>query len=208
MVLPAARNLASVCGLVCVNGFYDALRVQRAVRSVEDWERFFAWLQEERREVTHSSEPRRTDPFWIYPLDSVSKGYVDSVLRAVPGYEGDTVHTAFADSLLDFSPERDLGHLSELAGADRPRRPECSPSNRGGTLPLRSLSGTQGALLDRGLRAHGVDERRRQPLQAARGQNRRLVGRAVSPDELLVGAWDVHVHAAPGNVPRPVDLLM
>ena len=114
MVLPAARNLAAVCGLVCVNGFYDALRVQRAVRSAEDWERFFAWLQEERREATHSSEPRRTDPFWVYPLDTVSKGYVDSVLRAVPGYEGDTVHTAFADSLLDFSPERDLGHLSEL----------------------------------------------------------------------------------------------
>ena len=114
MVLPAARNLASVCGLVCVNGFYDALRVQRAVRRAEDWERFSAWLQEERCEATHSSEPRRTDPFWIYPLDPVSKGYVDSVLRAVPGYEGDTVHTAFADSLLDFSPERDLGHLSEL----------------------------------------------------------------------------------------------
>jgi pimeloyl-ACP methyl ester carboxylesterase len=114
MVLPATRNLPSVCGLVCVNGFYDALRVQRAVRSAEDCESFFAWLQEERREATRSSERRRTDPFWIYPLDPVSKGYVDSVLRAVPGYEADTVHTAFADSLLDFSPERDLGHLSEL----------------------------------------------------------------------------------------------
>lgn len=84
------------------------------MRGAEDWERFFAWLQEERCEATHASKPRRTDPFWNYPLDPVSKDYVDSVLRAVPGYEGDTVNTVFADSLLDFSPERDLGHLSKL----------------------------------------------------------------------------------------------
>ncbi len=37
---------------------------------------------------------------------------MDSVLRKVPGYEGDKVQSLFADSLLDFAPERDLGHLS------------------------------------------------------------------------------------------------
>jgi hypothetical protein len=112
LILPAARHLRSVAGLVCVNGFYDAVRVQRALRTPEEWERFVRWLEEERAASTRATAPRTADPFWIYPLDPVSKEYVDGVLRKVPGYEGDDVQSSMADSLLDFAPERDLRHLT------------------------------------------------------------------------------------------------
>lgn len=112
LVLEAARGLGeSLRGVVCVNGFYDAVRVQRAVRGEADWQRFRAWLQEERRESVRSPEPRRADPFWIYPLDEVTRGYVDGVLRKVPGYEWESVELGMADSLLSFRPERNLDHL-------------------------------------------------------------------------------------------------
>jgi hypothetical protein len=114
MVLPAARNLPGVAGLIAANGFYDASRVQRALRGDDGWATFLAWLAEERAAATRSAEARTCDPFFVYPLDPVSKKYVDGVLRAVPGYEGDTVYTTFADSLLDFAPERDLDHLADV----------------------------------------------------------------------------------------------
>jgi len=114
MVLPAARHLEGLSGVACVNGFYDGPRVQRAVRGADEWNRFRTWLKEERKELARSAEPRWSDPFWIYPLDPVSREYVDTVLRAVDGYEGDQVQSVLADSLLDFAPERDLDHLSEV----------------------------------------------------------------------------------------------
>lgn len=113
MVLDAARGLADLCGIVCVNGFYDALRVQRAVRGDQQWSEFSAWLQRERRAATRSPEPRYADPFWIYPLDDASRVYVDSVLRRVEGYEWREVQTVMADSLLSFAP---LYHLDHLRG--------------------------------------------------------------------------------------------
>lgn len=114
LILPAARNLEGVAGLVCVNGFYDAVRVQRAVRGEAEWQRFVAWLQEERVALARAAEPRWADPFWIYPLDPVSRDYVDGVLRKVDGYEGDEVQSLMADSLLDFAPERDLAHVAGI----------------------------------------------------------------------------------------------
>lgn len=124
LVLEAARGLGQLLrGVVCVNGFYDAERVQRAVRGEAEWQRFFSWLEGERREAVRSPESRRADPFWIYPLDEVTRGYVDGVLRKVPGYEWESVDLALADSLLAFAPERRLDHLSEvpllLAHGDR-----------------------------------------------------------------------------------------
>ena len=113
MVLPAARGLSNLRGLVCVNGFYDAQRVQRALRGEDNWQRFCEWVEQDRLNRVLQPDPVEVDPFSIYPLDRVSRRYVDEVLRRVPDYEGDKVHSLFADSLLDFAPEQRLEHLSQ-----------------------------------------------------------------------------------------------
>jgi pimeloyl-ACP methyl ester carboxylesterase len=132
LVLQAARWLPRLRGLVCVNGFYNGARVQQTVRGEEDWERFQGWVLEERTRAVTSGEPRRVDPFEIYPLDPVTRGYVDGVLRKNPGFGGE-VDTVLADSLLDFAPEQ------RLEGLDR--------------VPLLVAHGDQNAL-------HPVDEAR------------------------------------------------
>lgn len=115
MILEAARGLGKTLrGVVCVNGFYDAIRVQRAVRGEADWQRFQDWLEQDRQRGVRSPAPRGVDPFWIYPLDEVTRGYVDGVLRKVPGYEWERIETNMADSLLAFAPERHLDHLHNV----------------------------------------------------------------------------------------------
>lgn len=113
LILLAATEVPRLAGLVCINGFYNGRRVQRAVRGEEDYQRFLGWVADERRAAVRSAELRSTDPFDMYPLDPVSREYVDRVLRAHPGYEGETYDTCLADSLLGFAPE---DHLAELAG--------------------------------------------------------------------------------------------
>jgi hypothetical protein len=112
LVLQAAYGVPRLAGLICLNGFYNGRRVQRAVRDSADWARFEQWLLEDRRARVSSSEPRLADPFDIYPLDAVSRKYVDEVLRKNSGFGGE-VHTVLADSLLSFAPER---HLDGLEG--------------------------------------------------------------------------------------------
>lgn len=113
LVLQAGRWLSRLRGLVCVNGFYDGARVQRTVRGQQGWEQFAAWAGEERRRAAATGEALFVDPFEIYPLDPVTRGYVDGVLRKNPGFGGE-VDTILADSLLGFAPERLLDELAEV----------------------------------------------------------------------------------------------
>jgi uncharacterized protein len=110
LILEAARRVGEVAGLVCLNGFYDAERVQRAVRGDEGWRAFLGWLEEKRLARARGAR-EAIDPFDIYPLDEVTRGYVDEVLRKNPRF-GVDVTLEFADSLLGFRPERDLAHLA------------------------------------------------------------------------------------------------
>ena len=116
MILEATRVTAKPKGLVMLNGFYNAQRVQKAVRGEEGWNEFWSWLQAERGKAAGSGEFPLVDPFRIYPLDPVSKTYVDSVLRATSGYNAgaDRVRLSFADSLLSFAPEHRLDHLADV----------------------------------------------------------------------------------------------
>lgn len=111
LILPAADLVGPLAGLVCLNGFYDAQRVQRAVRGEEGWRRFLAELGEMQRAAVEAPDRAWVDPFFVYPLDPVTQGYVDDVLRKDPAF-GPRVWLPFADSLLRFAPERRLDHLS------------------------------------------------------------------------------------------------
>lgn len=112
LILEAAGLLPRLAGLIAVNGFYNGRRVQKAVRGDDDYQRFLQWVDQERLARARSSEPRYTDPFDIYPLDPVTKEYVDSVLRKQEGFGGE-VDTGLADSLLSFAPETRLDRLGD-----------------------------------------------------------------------------------------------
>jgi len=113
LVLEATPIAPNVQGLVCVNGLYDAIRVQRAVRGEAGWRRFRAWFADRQAEACRSPDTVEVDPFDIYPLDPITKGYVDGTLTRSPGFGG-TVHLSFAESLLSFAPERKLQHLVDV----------------------------------------------------------------------------------------------
>lgn len=111
LVLQAAKEIDGLAGLVCLNGFYDAERVQRAVRGDDGWRTFLGWL-EDKRMARARGDASKVDPFDVYPLDEVTRGYVDGVLRKNPDF-GVDVTLDFAESLLRFRPERELGHLAK-----------------------------------------------------------------------------------------------
>ena len=113
LILEATPIAPNVQGLICVNGLYDAIRVQRAVRGEAGWRTFRAWLQEQQLKACRTDETTQVDPFLVYPLDPVTKEYVDGPLNASPGFGG-TVHLAFAESLLRFAPEHHLNHLADV----------------------------------------------------------------------------------------------
>lgn len=114
LVLEAATLVRDqLGGIIAANGFYDAQRVQRAVRGADGLTAFLRWSWERRIEAVRSSEEVFADPFYIYPLDTQSRTYVDSVLRKVPGY-GDPVNLSFGDSLLRFRPEAWVESLDAL----------------------------------------------------------------------------------------------
>lgn len=105
LVLDAYRLVEDlVDGLISMNGFFDAVRVQKALRGELGWKKFRQFLNQERLRLAQGGESRELDPFDIYPLDPISKGYVDEVLWKTPGY-GLTSDLAFADSLITFRPE-------------------------------------------------------------------------------------------------------
>lgn len=105
LVLDAYRQVEDlVDGLISMNGFFDAVRVQKALRGELGWKQFRQFLNQERLRLARGGEARKIDPFDIYPLDPISKGYVDEVLWKTPGY-GLTSDLDFADSLIAFRPE-------------------------------------------------------------------------------------------------------
>lgn len=108
-----AAKLVEVDALIAMNGFYNALRVQKALRGEQDYKEFRKWLGEERLRLAKGGAIEPIDPFKIYPLDRVSEGYVDGVLRRTQGY-GITSDITFADSLLLFRPEEDLDDFAHI----------------------------------------------------------------------------------------------
>lgn len=110
LVLDAYRQAEDLIdGLVSMNGFFDAVRVQKALRGSEGWKAFRDFMNTERLRLANGGEAKGIDPFDIYPLDEKSRGYVDSVLRKNPDY-GVTSDFDFADSLIAFNPE---AHIDE-----------------------------------------------------------------------------------------------
>ncbi|WP_409524300.1 alpha/beta hydrolase [Nitrincola sp. MINF-07-Sa-05] len=95
--------------LVSMNGFFDAVRVQKALRGEHGWKAFKQFMAKERLRLSKGGEPKGIDPFDIYPLDPVSREYVFTELVKAPGY-GVTSTFDFADSLISFCPEK---HLDE-----------------------------------------------------------------------------------------------
>ncbi|ARU86792.1 alpha/beta hydrolase [Pseudomonas sp. M30-35] len=94
-------------GLISMNGFFDAIRVQKALRGEHGWKAFKRFMAEERLRLASGGEPKGIDPFDIYPLDPVSREYVFTELVKAPGY-GVTSSFDFADSLISFKPEARL----------------------------------------------------------------------------------------------------
>lgn len=108
LVLDAYRLCQDqVHGLIAMNGFFDAVRVQKALRGEHGWKQFRAFMAEERARLTLGGEPKGIDPFEIYPLDPASREYVYTELVKAPGY-GVTSTFDFADSLISFCPESHL----------------------------------------------------------------------------------------------------
>jgi hypothetical protein len=113
MILEAAKLVPCVTGLVALNGFYDAERIQRQMRGAQNWTEFRAWLLRETTRASRTGEVTACDPFQIYPLDTVTQTYVDGVLRRNVDFGGAvTVTTAL--SLMLFAPEKRLSHLGEV----------------------------------------------------------------------------------------------
>jgi len=113
LVLDAAKLVDGIDGLITMNGFFDAIRVQKALRGDDGWEEFRNWMAEERTRLTTGGDRQGIDPFNIYPLDPVSREYVDNVLRKNPDY-GVESDFDFADSLLSFQPEKHLDGLNDI----------------------------------------------------------------------------------------------
>ena len=110
LVLDAYRQVEDMIdALISMNGFFDAIRVQKALRGEMGWKQFRQFMNQERRRLTQGGKTSKIDPFDIYPLDPLSRGYVDEVLRKTPGY-GLTSDFDFADSLTAFRPE---AHIDE-----------------------------------------------------------------------------------------------
>jgi pimeloyl-ACP methyl ester carboxylesterase len=110
LVLEAARVAVGIDALVVMNGLYDAIRVQRALRGEDGWREFRAWLDAERARLVAGGAPRKVDPFDIYPLDTETKRYCDDVLRKHDEF-GHGVWPSFADSLLQLRADTSLDHL-------------------------------------------------------------------------------------------------
>ncbi|MDI3326435.1 alpha/beta hydrolase [Pontibacterium granulatum] len=110
LILDAVRLCEGmVDGLVAMNGFFDAVRVQKALRGEHGWKEFKQFMADERLRLAKGGEKEGIDPFKIYPLDPVSREYVYTELVKAPGY-GVTSDFDFADSLISFKPE---AHLDE-----------------------------------------------------------------------------------------------
>ena len=134
MILESTKLVKELIdGLVCMNGFYNNVRVQKELRGEEEFSKYKEWLHEERTKNVNGKGEKDFDPFDIYPLDPVSREYVFSELVKTEGY-GIRADFDFADSLMLFNCENDLTHLSNIPvliahGADNKLHPITEPKS-------------------------------------------------------------------------------
>ncbi len=105
LIIDAARELETVCGLIAINGFYNGDRVQHAHRDANAYSAFRTRVEDERSKRSRTGGAEYVDPFDIYPLDEQSRTYVDEILRTTPGYQAETYSMELADSLLRWNVE-------------------------------------------------------------------------------------------------------
>ena len=113
LIIAAADETPRLGGLIAINGFYNGERVQQSVRGKKDWHNFLSWVYRKRTEEVRSGDVKKVYPFLLYPLDPVTKKYVDTVLRKNPEFGG-KVELHFEYSLLHFYPEEHLDHLKNI----------------------------------------------------------------------------------------------
>lgn len=113
LVLQAADEVPNLTGIVSINGFYNGHRFLRESRTQKEWQEFIKWLQKLRAEEVQTGEIKRVDPFRIYPLDKVTRKYVDDVLFKTDGFGGE-VELRFAYSLLHYNPEGQLDNVPDV----------------------------------------------------------------------------------------------
>ncbi len=114
MILEAMRLVDGISGLIPVNGFFNAMRVQKSVRGANEWKKFYRFFKNVRSDYTTTGDVENMDPFDIYPLDPKSRKYVDEVLNKNPDFGLQSVWHRFGDSLLLFEPEACLDHLKNI----------------------------------------------------------------------------------------------
>jgi len=112
LVMDASRWLPGIAGLIGANGFYDGARVQRHHRGEAGMREFLESTTSERAERARTGEAERVDPFDIYPLDPVSREYVDNTLRTFKDYDTERYSFELADSLLRWRPEAYAPHMT------------------------------------------------------------------------------------------------
>lgn len=109
LIFDAFKINPNIDGLVAMNGFYDAKRVQKALRGEKGWRAFVDFMAFERCRLTRGGEAHGINPFvsihWI--RSAVNTKYVNNVLRKNTDY-GVTSALTFADSLISFNPEANL----------------------------------------------------------------------------------------------------
>ncbi len=113
LTLEVAKHSPHVSKLICLNGFYNAHRMQVSIRKKKGYLKFLDWLNQLKSSEKESHKPIKVDPFDIYPLDPVTKQYVDQELRKLESF-GCKVDLEFANSLLSFKPESNLDSISNL----------------------------------------------------------------------------------------------
>jgi pimeloyl-ACP methyl ester carboxylesterase len=113
LVLQAADDTPNLAGLVSINGFYNGYRFLKERRTEKEWQSFMDWLQKQRAEEVLTGEIKRVDPFKIYPLDGVTRQYVDDVLYKTDGFGGE-VELRFGYSLLHFNSEGQLDNNPQV----------------------------------------------------------------------------------------------
>jgi len=104
----AASREDKISGLIPVNGFYNGARVQQKVRGHEGYEKFIKWYED------NKDSQEDFEPFDIYPLDSVTREYVDNVLYKNPDFGG-KMKMSFATSLINFVVEYKETNIPMLA---------------------------------------------------------------------------------------------
>ncbi|NOX16060.1 MAG: alpha/beta hydrolase [Epsilonproteobacteria bacterium] len=114
MILESAKLVTNLIdGLICMNGFYNSIRVQKALRGEEGFKKYKKWLAKQRVKNVNGKGKEDFDPFDIYPLDAISRKYVFEELVKTEGY-GIRSNFDFADSLMLFNCEDDLRHLLNI----------------------------------------------------------------------------------------------